>query len=112
MTSLDGESIFWSALERPKEYASNGAPIPDDLSDKLQYLFSDFHQDVLDCLKSFENKNVKRCNFGVVKDIPVVLGVANVVFQNLQNQEMLLPIFIFSIRRLVKKLFHFEVMFR
>ena len=39
------------------------------------------------------------------------LGVANVVFQNLQNQEMLLPIFIFFIRRLEKKLFHFEVMF-
>ena len=69
MTSLDGESIFWSALERPEEYASNGAPIPDDLSEKLQYLFSDFHEDVLDCLKSFENKNVKRCNFGVVKDM-------------------------------------------
>ena len=33
-------------------------------------------------------------------------------FQNLVNQEMLLPIFIFLIRRLVKKLFHFEVMFR
>ena len=41
-----------------------------------------------------------------------VLGVAFVVFQNLVNQEMLLPIFIFLIRRLVKKLFHFEVMFR
>ena len=40
------------------------------------------------------------------------LGVANVVFQNLVNQEMLLPIFIFFIRRLEKKLFHFEVMFR
>ena len=40
------------------------------------------------------------------------LSVANVVFQNLQNVEMLLPIFIFLIRRLVKKLFHFEVMFR
>ena len=41
-----------------------------------------------------------------------VLSVAFVVFQNLVNQEMLLPIFIFLIRRLVKKLFHFEVMFR
>ena len=41
-----------------------------------------------------------------------VLGVAFVVFQNLVNQEMLLAIFTFLIRRLVKKLFHFEVMFR
>merc|ERR1711951_306915 len=41
-----------------------------------------------------------------------VLGVAFVVFQNLLNLEMLLAIFIFLIRRLVQKLFHFEVMFR
>ena len=39
-----------------------------------------------------------------------VFSVANVVFQNLQNLEILLPIFF--IRRLVKKLFHFEGMFR
>ena len=39
------------------------------------------------------------------------LGVANVEFQNFQNQEMLLHIFIFFIRRLEKKIFHFEVMF-
>ena len=37
------------------------------------------------------------------------MGVAFVVFQNLLNLEMLLPIFIFLIRRLVKKLFNFEV---
>ena len=41
-----------------------------------------------------------------------ILGVANVVFQNLPNLEIFLAIFIFSIRRLVKKLFDFEVMFR
>ena len=41
-----------------------------------------------------------------------VLGVANVVFQNLQDQEIFLAIFIFLIRRLVQKLFNFEVMFR
>ena len=41
-----------------------------------------------------------------------VLGVAFVVFQNFLNLEMLLAIFIFLIRRLVKKLFRFEVMFR
>ena len=40
------------------------------------------------------------------------MSVANVVFQNLQNQEIFLAIFIFSIRRLVKKLFYFEVIIR
>ena len=41
-----------------------------------------------------------------------VVGVAFVVLQDLGKREMLLPNFTIFIRRLVKKLFHFEVTFR
>ena len=54
----------------------------------------------------------RKCCFCCFCCLCCVLGVANVVFQNLPNLEIFLAIFIFSIRRLVKKLFDFEVMFR
>ena len=60
-------------------------------------------------------KNLKKPSF-FTKVLFLLLslrfGVANVFFQNLQDQEILLAIFIFLIRRLVQKIFNFEVMFR
>lgn len=70
MTSLDGKSVYWSALERPEAYESNSAPIPENLSEKLQYIFSGFHGDVIESLQSLDRSQVKRCNFGVVEEMP------------------------------------------
>ena len=70
MTSLDGKSVYWSALERPETYESNNAPIPDDLSERLQQVFSGFHDDVIESLQSLDRSQVKRCNFGIVEGMP------------------------------------------
>ena len=69
MTSLNGTTIHWSALERPETYSANGEPIPDSLQEDLKSIFQDYHPLVQACLDNFKLDQVKRCNFGVVKGL-------------------------------------------
>ena len=68
-TSIDGQNIHWSALERSKAYVPNHKPIPADTKQRLQHLFKDYHPVIKDCLANMDTTKLKRCNFGVVKGL-------------------------------------------
>lgn len=72
LTSLDGELVYFSALERPDAYESNGAPISANTLPRLQTLFSEYHYEVSEVLAAAEPASLIRCNFGVVVDIPTI----------------------------------------
>ena len=66
LTSLDGQTVFWSALERSKAYESNGAKVPADTLARLQRLFADYHPTVGAVLAAGSATDLQRCNFGEV----------------------------------------------
>lgn len=70
LTSLDGETVHFSALERSSAYESNGAPIPGDTLARLARRFAAYHPDVAAVLAGAEPRSLVRCNFGVVVDLP------------------------------------------
>lgn len=69
VTSLDGETAYWSAIERSKAYTPNRDPLPPDLTERLQALYKGFHPDVLTLLDAIVPGSVHRSNFGVVKGL-------------------------------------------
>jgi 2-polyprenyl-6-methoxyphenol hydroxylase-like FAD-dependent oxidoreductase len=69
LTSLDGQTVYWSALERSDLYEPNQAPIPKGTLERLQRLFSDYHYDVRTTLKHGVAQSLVRCNFGVVQGV-------------------------------------------
>jgi 2-polyprenyl-6-methoxyphenol hydroxylase-like FAD-dependent oxidoreductase len=68
MSSLDGETVHWSAMERTP-YESNSAPIPSDLIENLLESFAAYHPYVLETIKSADFPSIHRSNFGVVKGL-------------------------------------------
>lgn len=66
LTSMDGRTVHFSALERPSHYESNSAPIPNDTLGRLQRLFDGYHPDVSAVLRAADPESLVRCNFGVV----------------------------------------------
>jgi 2-polyprenyl-6-methoxyphenol hydroxylase-like FAD-dependent oxidoreductase len=71
LTSLDGETVYFSALERSSVYDSNAAPIPHTTLSRLQAQFSEYHCDIQMTLASADPGSLVRCNFGVVSGVPV-----------------------------------------
>jgi 2-polyprenyl-6-methoxyphenol hydroxylase-like FAD-dependent oxidoreductase len=69
LTSLDGQTVHFSALERSTQYESNGAPIRGDTLARLQRLFCDFHPHVVSILEAADPHSLVRCNFGVVSGL-------------------------------------------
>jgi 2-polyprenyl-6-methoxyphenol hydroxylase-like FAD-dependent oxidoreductase len=69
LTSLDGQTVHFSALERSTPYESNGAPIRVDTLARLQRLFRDFHPHVVSILEAADPHSLMRCNFGVVSGL-------------------------------------------
>jgi len=70
LTSLDGVSVYWSAMERPEFYQKNAAAIEPQCLGRLQDLFSNYHPDVVDILGNAVESSLQRCNFGVVRGVP------------------------------------------
>ena len=66
LTSLDGVSTYWSAIERPSTYEKNSAPIPEDIIGRLHQSFATFDPDILNVIEYGLLTSVHRCNFGVV----------------------------------------------
>ncbi len=69
LTSMDGKTVYWSALERDPQYVSNSAPIPDGTLNRLNRLFTDYHADVRMTLHHGVKNSLVRCNFGVVTGV-------------------------------------------
>jgi 2-polyprenyl-6-methoxyphenol hydroxylase-like FAD-dependent oxidoreductase len=69
LTSLDGRTVHFSALERSPVYETNAAPIPDDTLGRLQSAFATYHSDVVAVLKAADPQSLVRCNFGVVSGL-------------------------------------------
>lgn len=70
LTSLDGQKVYWSALERPAHYEKNSTEIPETIGDDLRRLFSDYHADIRAVLAEADVTRIQRCNFGVVSGLP------------------------------------------
>jgi 2-polyprenyl-6-methoxyphenol hydroxylase-like FAD-dependent oxidoreductase len=66
LTSLDGVTTYWSAIERPRTYEKNSAPIPEDIIARLLQSFATFDPDILNVIEHGLVSSVHRCNFGVV----------------------------------------------
>lgn len=64
--SLDGESVYWVALERQQVYAPTHEPIPDDTLPRLCRLYAEYHPDVGTILCSSDDSQLRRNNFGTV----------------------------------------------
>ena len=69
LSSLDGKTVYWSALERSDLYEPNQAPIPEGTLDRLKRLFGDYHYDVRQTLEHGVPSSLVRCNFGVVQGV-------------------------------------------
>ncbi len=69
LTSLDGKTAYWSAIERASEYTPNRAPLPEDLHSRLKKLYQNFHPDILTLLDFIVEGSVHRSNFGVVRGL-------------------------------------------
>lgn len=70
VTSLDGETAYWSAIERPLVYEKNQAPLPANIVENLQKTFADYHPYVQELLKAATAESIHRSNFGVVAGLP------------------------------------------
>ena len=66
LTSLDGITTYWSAIERPLTYEKNSAPIPAGIIDRLRQSFASFDPDILNVIEHGLVNSIHRCNFGVV----------------------------------------------
>jgi 2-polyprenyl-6-methoxyphenol hydroxylase-like FAD-dependent oxidoreductase len=66
LTSLDGKSVYFSAIERPTTYLKNSDPVGPDLLPRLRDLFRDYHPDVVATLEGAIPESIHRCNFGIV----------------------------------------------
>jgi 2-polyprenyl-6-methoxyphenol hydroxylase-like FAD-dependent oxidoreductase len=70
LTSLDGDTVHFSAIERADVYESNAAPIPPATLARLAAAFTPFHPDVSAVLAAADPQSLVRCNFGVVSGLP------------------------------------------
>jgi 2-polyprenyl-6-methoxyphenol hydroxylase-like FAD-dependent oxidoreductase len=70
LTSLDGVTVYWSAIERPEFYQKNAALIEPQCLGRLKSVFSRYHPDVTDILHNAIESSLHRCNFGVVRGLP------------------------------------------
>ncbi len=69
VTSLDGTTAYWSAIERSEDYVSNSAPLPADLQQRLLKSYAKFHPDILTLIEAAVPESIHRCNFGVVEGL-------------------------------------------
>lgn len=69
LTSLDGEWIHFSALERSQTYEANNAPIASETLPRLRNIFAEYHDDVQAVLANADPTSLVRCNFGVVSNL-------------------------------------------
>ena len=69
LTSMDGEWVHFSALERSQVYETNSAPIAPDTLERLNTAFRGYHCDVQTVLEHAEFSSLVRCNFGVVTNL-------------------------------------------
>lgn len=70
LTSLDGRTTYWSAIERPAAYEKNSAALAPDQVDRLRRAFAAHHPDIRDAIDHADAGSLQRCNFGVVTGLP------------------------------------------